>query len=577
MKKLTAIILLALMSIQSRAMDYDVDAQTWCKNVVMGWNLGNALESAGAGWDYENYDWDWQNAWQKDISIWEIAWGNPKTTKEMIHILKDHGFNAIRVPVRWVPYADIEMMEIDPVWIARVKEVVDWCLAEDMQVILNTHHELWLESYPKYSMKETLNAKLSKLWTNIATAFADYDGRLAFAGTNEVTVNWAAPTAENYDVQNSYNQTFINAVRATGGNNAKRNLIVQTYATDPTYGFAGFVIPTDPAENRLSVEFHYYSPYSYCSGKENSYYYWGKAFADKGKITPDGNEATITNLFLKLRKEWWDKGLGIVMGEYGCSHHYTEDDRQTQESNETYYLKTLVSEARKNGFAAFVWDNNAFGNGSEQFGIFNRNNGMTVDAPYFLDGIKEGSKTEFVADVEYNQGDPDVGVGGKVIWEGEELMNWSEGFQRKIPASEFASFTGQATIVLYYYQDKNTDYEDIQLMDGSWSGKVAYTVDDTTFDGDFSPRSFYSTIGETHITPMIFTGSALSKLKSVGVNIQGYGVVMTKIVLMAEPNAILLPSFTNTSDASVYDLRGVKVSNPAEGKVYIFNGKKIIR
>ena len=450
-------------------------------------------------------------------------------------------------------------------------------MAEDMQVILNTHHELWLESYPIYTMKETLNGKLRKLWTNIATAFADYDGRLAFAGTNEVTVNWAAPTAENYDVQNSYNQTFIDAVRATGGNNAKRNLIVQTYATDPTYGLAGFVIPNDPTENRLSVEFHYYSPYSYCSGGKDSYFYWGKAFADKGKITPDGNEDTIANLFLKLRKEWWDKGLGIVMGEYGCSHHFTDDDKQIQEANEQYYLETLVSEARKNGFAAFVWDNNAYGNGSEKFGIFNRKNNMSVDAPFFLDGIKEGSKTQFVADVEYNEGDPDVGVGGKVIWEGEKLLNWGEGFQKLIAASEFSSFTDQATIVLYYYQDKNASYEDIQFMDGTWSASLPFTVGDSKFDGDFNPRSFYSTIGESHITPMIFTGSSLSKLKSLGVNIQGYGVVLTKIVVMSEPNAILLPTVNPESDDAVYDLRGMKVSTPQDGKVYIVKGKKIIK
>ena len=575
MKQLTVITLISLLSLSVKAMDHDIDAQTWCKNVVMGWNLGNALESAGGDWDYDNYA--WTNVWEKDYAKWETAWGNPKTTKEMIHALKEHGFNAIRVPVRWVPYADIETMEIDESWIARVKEVVDWCMAEDMQVILNTHHELWLESYPIYTMKETLNGKLRKLWTNIATAFADYDGRLAFAGTNEVTVNWAAPTAENYDVQNSYNQTFIDAVRATGGNNAKRNLIVQTYATDPTYGLAGFVIPNDPTENRLSVEFHYYSPYSYCSGGKDSYFYWGKAFADKGKITPDGNEDTIANLFLKLRKEWWDKGLGIVMGEYGCSHHFTDDDKQTQEANEQYYLETLVSEARKNGFAAFVWDNNAYGNGSEKFGIFNRKNNMSVDAPFFLDGIKEGSKTQFVADVEYNEGDPDVGVGGKVIWEGEELLNWGEGFQKLIAASEFSSFTDQATIVLYYYQDKNASYEDIQFMDGTWSATLPFTVGDSKFDGDFNPRSFYSTIGESHITPMIFTGSSLSKLKSEGVNIQGYGVVLTKIVVMSEPNAILLPTVNPESDDAVYDLRGMKVSTPQDGKVYIVKGKKIIK
>ena len=558
MKKLTIITLISLLSLSVKAMDYDLDAQTWCKNVVMGWNLGNALESEGT----------------------ETSWGNPATTREMIQAVKAQGFNAIRVPVRWGQHCDMTTMTVDEKWMARVKEVVDWCLAEDMYVIINTHHDLWLEHYPTNAKKDELNVKLRKLWTNIATAFADYDGRLAFAGLNEVNAkgDWElTPTQENFDVTNSFNQTFVDAVRATGGNNARRNLIVQSYRCNPSMGLSNLVVPTDPTSKRLSVEFHYYDPYSYCSGADGCYNYWGIAFSDKGTVTPDGNEKSLANFFLTLRKKWWEQGLGVVIGEYGCSCHYTSSDRQTQEDNMQYYLKTLVSEARKNGFAAFVWDNNAYGNGSEKFGIFDRRNGMNVKTPFFLDGIKEGSKSEFVADVEYNKGDPDVGVGGKVIWEGEELLNWGEGFQKFIEASEFTSFADQATIVLYYYQDKNASYEDIQLMDGSWSAKVQFTVGDSKFDGDFNPQSFYSTIGESHITPMIFTGSSLSKLKSVGVNIQGYGVVLTKIVVMSEPNAILLPTATPDSDDAIYDLRGMKVSTPQDGKVYIVKGKKVIK
>lgn len=558
MKKLTIITLISLLSLSVKAMDYDLDAQTWCKNVVMGWNLGNALESEGA----------------------ETSWGNPATTREMIQAVKAQGFNAIRVPVRWGQHCDMTTMTVDEKWIARVKEVVDWCLAEDMYVIINTHHDLWLEHYPTNDKKEELNGKLRKLWTNIATAFADYDGRLAFAGLNEVNAkgDWGlTPTQENFDVTNSFNQTFVDAVRATGGNNAKRNLIVQSYRCNPSMGLSSLVVPTDPTSKRLSVEFHYYDPYSYCSGADGCYNYWGIAFSDKGTVTPDGNEKSLSNFFLTLRKKWWEQGLGVVIGEYGCSCHYTSSDRQTQEDNMQYYLKTLVSEARKNGFAAFVWDNNAYGNGSEKFGIFDRRNGMNVKTPFFLDGIKEGSKSEYIADVEYSEGDPDVGVGGKVIWEGEKLLNWDQGFQKFIEASEFTSFADQATIVLYYYQDKNASYEDIQLMDGSWSAKVQFTVGDSKFDGDFNPRSFYSTIGESHITPMIFTGSSLSKLKSVGVNIQGYGVVLTKIVVMSEPNAILLPTATPDSHDAIYDLRGMKVSTPQDGKVYIVKGKKIIK
>ena len=556
MKHLKAIILLlAIISIQSRAMEHDVDAQTWCKNVVMGWNLGNSLEAEGT----------------------ETSWGNPATTADMIKSIKGEGFNAVRIPVRWGQHCDMSTMTIDEKWLSRVKEIVDWCLAEDMYVIINTHHDLWLEHYPTNAKKTELNEKLGKLWTNIATAFADYDGRLAFAGLNEVNAegNWGlTPTQENYDVTNSFNQTFVDAVRATGGNNALRNLVVQSYRCNPTMGLTNLVVPTDPTPNRLSVEFHYYDPYSYCSGAAGSYNYWGIAFSDKGTVTPDGNEKSLANFFLTIREKWWEQGLGVVIGEYGCSCHYTTADKATQEANMQYYMKCLVSEARKNGFAAFVWDNNAYGNGSEKFGIFDRKNNMKVRTPFFLDGIKEGSSTQYVADVDYNMTDKDFGEGGKQVWSGNQAMDW--GKPVTIPASEFKNFTTQATIVIYYDQDASSDYEDIQPCNSAWKS-MPFTVEGMSFSGDFNPRSFYGTSGKSHITPMIFTGAELNSLKSGGVIIQGHGITFTKVVLMDTPNAIHLPTVNPDSDNTLYDLRGVKISNPQNGKVYIVSGKKILR
>ena len=556
MKHLKAIILLlAIISIQSRAMEHDVDAQTWCKNVVMGWNLGNSLEAEGT----------------------ETSWGNPATTADMIKAIKGEGFNAVRIPVRWGQHCDMSTMTIDEKWLSRVKEIVDWCLAEDMYVIINTHHDLWLEHYPTNAKKTELNEKLGKLWTNIATAFADYDGRLAFAGLNEVNAegDWGlTPTQENYDVTNSFNQTFVDAVRATGGNNAQRNLVVQSYRCNPTMGLTNLVVPTDPTPNRLSVEFHYYDPYSYCSGAAGSYNYWGIAFSDKGTVTPDGNEKSLANFFLTIREKWWEQGLGVVIGEYGCSCHYTTADKATQEANMQYYMKCLVSEARKNGFAAFVWDNNAYGNGSEKFGIFDRKNGMKVRTPFFLDGIKEGSSTQYVADVDYNMTDKDFGEGGKQVWSGNQVIDW--GKRVTIPASEFKNFTTQATIVIYYDQDASSDYEDIQPCNSKWE-RLPFTVEGMKFSGDFDPRSFYGTSGKSHITPMIFTGAELNSLKSGGVIIQGHGITFTKVVLMDTPNAIHLPTVNPDSDNTLYDLRGVKISNPQNGKVYIVSGKKILR
>ena len=183
-KRFTTILgLLLMLGIQTQAQEVAPDetgmemtAQEWNKAVVMGWNLGNSMESSGG----------------------ETAWGNPKTTKEMIHAVKEAGFNAIRIPVRWTEQlSDETTMTVKPDWLARVKEIVDWCLDEDMQVIINTHHEAWLDRHPQKATQEKNNQKLAALWTCIATYFRDYDQRLAFAGTNE-TISLNADGSENW-------------------------------------------------------------------------------------------------------------------------------------------------------------------------------------------------------------------------------------------------------------------------------------------------------------------------------------------------------------------------------------------
>jgi len=207
--------IVVLMSLSGYCQDVTPDnegmtlsAQEWTKNVVMGWNLGNSMECPNN----------------------ETEWGNPKTTKSMIHAVAEAGFNAIRIPVRWGNHiTDQSSMSVDPTWLSRVKEIVDWCLEEDMYVIINSHHDDWYDRNPYYSKQEANNAKIRGMWTSIATYFRDYGEKLIFAGTNEITVNWAAPTTEQQAVQNSYNQTFVNAVRATGGKNYYRNLVVQTF------------------------------------------------------------------------------------------------------------------------------------------------------------------------------------------------------------------------------------------------------------------------------------------------------------------------------------------------------------
>ena len=173
-------------------------ARQWNKGVV-GWNLGNQLECSAPGQDGETLLIGCPEGSLKA----ETAWGNPVVTEKTIQAVKEAGFNAVRIPVRWQCHiVNEQAMVVDKEWIARVKQVVDWCLKFDLKVILNTHHEKWLESRPTYAFQEENCRKLSLLWLQIATEFEGYDARLAFAGTNEVHIrdNWGAPTAENLDV-----------------------------------------------------------------------------------------------------------------------------------------------------------------------------------------------------------------------------------------------------------------------------------------------------------------------------------------------------------------------------------------
>lgn len=557
MKKLLLLAAIMLASMGSWAQTVEpnnegmtLSAQEWTRDVVMGWNLGNSLE----------------------CPYTETEWGNPKTTKAMIHAVAEAGFNAIRIPVRWINHVNNTTdMIVNADWLARVKEVVDWCLEENMYVIINSHHEEWYDRNPYYSKQEENNRMLAALWTCVATYFRDYDQRLIFAGTNETTVNWAAPTAEQQAVQNSYNQTFVDAVRETGGKNYYRNIVVQTFACSPYHGLNGFTIPTDKVEGRLSVEFHYYDPYEYCGNC--TYYYWGEAYKDKGRILASSTEKTITNLFDRITNTWAKKGLGVVMGEYGVSNHFTEDDKQTQQENMQYYLKCVVSEARQHGFAAFAWDNNAFNNGPENFGIFKRWQNMAVGNTYFLKGITEGAGAEYVEPV--GPGDDDTGE-GVTFWEGDAVLDWGNGLQLSVPGSVFEGKGADVQMVLSYTQDYS-DYDDLQLFYGDWSSLLPFIVGDNSFTGDFIPSNYYSTgTGTSHTTAFSFDEGTLATVLQKGIVIQGHGIRLNKVTITSPSGITLTETDKAAVNAPAYTLGGQRVSQPLPGHLYIQNGKKFI-
>lgn len=333
-------------------------------DISAGWNLGNSLE-----------------AYSDSCVDAETAWHNPRVNFDILDSVAAAGFDAIRIPVRWYPHFDDDghVITIDDDWLARVKEIVDHCIfVNDMYVILNTHHEHWLENHPFYCDSAEVFAKEARLWTAIADAFADYDDRLLFAGTNEVHVtdDWNEPCQEYADVQNGFNRVFVETVRTTGGKNSERVLIVQTYGCNSYYGPKYLIVPDDSAANRLMVEVHFYDPYQYCAAGTDLYF--GKPFKQYG-ISSSLQEKYIDYIFNRLKSLYTDIGLPIVLGEYGAQRYFDTNVESPMLDSRLYYYDYLIRTARRSGALTFVWDNGYCGIGADRFGLFDRRTGAVVD------------------------------------------------------------------------------------------------------------------------------------------------------------------------------------------------------
>lgn len=338
------------------------DALILASKMKLGWNLGNTMESCDG------------------TSAGETMWGNPMTSKKLIDAVKAGGFNVVRIPCAWSGYIeDAATYKIKESWLARVKEVVDYCIDNDMYVILNIHWDGgWLENNPTYDKQEAVNAKQKALWKQISIYFRDYDEHLLFAGTNEVHKDYNAPSTENLTVQMSYNQTFVDAVRVTGGRNAWRNLIVQAYNTNIDYAVNSLKMPSDATANRLMSEVHFYDPYDFALQEDGDYKtQWGKTFAG-GDISSWGQEAWVDEAFGKMKTNFINKGIPVVLGEYGAILRTSLSSALQAKHIEArnYYLNYVTKAAKDNGLIPVYWDN---GNtGDKGFALFNRSTGELV-------------------------------------------------------------------------------------------------------------------------------------------------------------------------------------------------------
>lgn len=364
----------------------DSDAKTLAAQMKLGWNLGNSLEACST------------------TAAGEEMWGNPKTTQAMIDMVKSAGFNAVRIPCAWSGYIiNPETYEISNTWLARVKEVVDYCVNADMYAIINIHWDGgWLEENAVPDKKEEVNRKQKALWQQIAVYFRNYNEKLLFAGTNEV--HGGNNQQENFDVQMSYNQTFVDAVRSTGGKNSHRNLIVQAYQTDIDMAYNHMIMATDPTPDRQMLEVHYYSPWNFCGMEKDEnwgkmFYLWGKDYAGYAATVPDlkgrestwGDEDYLVDQFRKIKTKFVDKGYPVILGEFGAIKRtdLTGDALKYHLESRAYYNNIVTREAKNNGMVPFYWDNGNTGNNG--FGIFDRKS-LKVQDEQLMDALLKGSK-----------------------------------------------------------------------------------------------------------------------------------------------------------------------------------------
>ena len=335
-------LLIIVIAIMWRAFIYESPQVRYVKNMGAGINVGNSLDSHGL-WKYHPEASDLEN---------ETFWGNPVITEELFVMIKEAGFSTVRIPVTWQDHMD-EKGNVSEAWMERVQEVVDMALAQDLYVILNTHHEEWMDL--QIDKEDEITERFVFLWEQIAGRFASYSEKLLFEGMNEPRLRnseyeWTSGNGELRGMVNRLNRVFVDTVRSTGENNKERYLLICPYAS--IYEKEAFEDLEVPHGN-IAVSVHMYSPYEFCQ-KEDGITQWDtedKEFA--------GYVDEVREYFSNMQKYFIRKGIPVVLTEFGCT------DKGNTESR-VEWVEFYMKEAAEYEIPCIWWDN-----GSD-FGIMDR-------------------------------------------------------------------------------------------------------------------------------------------------------------------------------------------------------------
>lgn len=332
----------------------------------VGWNLGNTMDAMG------------NTANPINDETW---WGNPKTTKTNLDTLKTAGFNTLRLPVSWDDHFSGTEYTIDKAWMDRVEEIANYALANNMYVIINIHHNNWVT--PTNANEANSTDHLVKLWKQIAERFKPYDHHVIFETMNEPRVvvrdsagndvgDWSGKQ-EYFDVVNRLNVAALEAIRATGGNNTKRLVMLPGYvAGSSSLQLNAIVLPKD---KMIAVSTHAYSPYSFALDQKGT---------DKFTDTK-----SLDDMYSLINTKFILNGIPVIMGEWASTDKGNLAERI---KHAEYYVKG----AKKYGIPTVWWDNGNFSkptdpNASDIMGLLDRKTN-TWTFPTLLEAIMHGAK-----------------------------------------------------------------------------------------------------------------------------------------------------------------------------------------
>ena len=549
MKKTLLLFCGMLMTFSMQAADFET-AKDAVKNMGVGWNLGNTLDAADAS-----------KTWTTTAQH-ETCWGQPVTKPELMKMMKDAGFGAIRVPVTWYQEMDKDG-KVNDAWMNRVKEVVDYVIDNGMYCIINVHHDTgdgkqWLHA--STTNYDTNKAKYEYLWKQIAEKFKDYGQKLLFEAYNEMLDDnnkWNEPASDDgYKAINSYAKSFVTTVRNTGGNNKDRNLVVNTYSASSTPdAMKNLDLPEETGH--IIFQLH-------------SYPNWKSESNAKSEI-----DNLINNIKSNLQTR-----APVIIGEYATFTTWPADldYYATDRKVALYAMDYLIKKTKEAGIGTFYWMGLSDGVYRSMPAFHQADLAQTLIKAYYgtIDGYKFPTSEDFETIYTINYTD-----------------QWSEAFL-------YGSWSRTAT--------KLSDYKGVhvEMEDDSYAGKLQLKVygdkdgdnykeqyiplatgsstTTATFDTSILGSTFWGVTLQVGLDP--FSGPLVAKVKSAKL-IKADDTEVDVIISSAwgctvtsetKPKTTAIQSIQiNESDAddAIYNLQGQRIAKPHKG-IYIQNGKKFI-